>query len=137
MTAATKPIPNESAAGRGRAETRAKAAGSLCAPCLTKSKEKKPHAQPERFRVLTDGKSAGKVHCAKNQGCMRKCRLYRKRAKSACEGRCNADGKDVEQEKRAPHSGSAGVLRKSGGGERKKKGKNPLKFFVSAGSDGR
>ena len=89
------------------------------------------------FRALTDGKSAGKVLCVKNKRCMQKSRLCRKRAKSACEGRCNADGKRVEQEKRASHSGSAGTLQKGRGGERKKKGKNPLKFFVSAGSDGR
>ena len=55
---------------------------------------------------------------------MRKCRLCRKRAKSACEGCCNADGKDVEQEKQASHSGSAGVLRKNrGGGEGKEREK--------------
>ena len=137
MTAAIKPIPNESAGGQGRAEMHAKAAESLCAACLSKSKEKCRAHKQSAFRTLTDGKDAGKVHCAKNRRRMQKSRLYRKRAKSACEGRCNADGKRVEQEKRASHSGSAGTLQKGRGGERKKKGKNPLKHFASAGSDGR
>ena len=124
MTAAIKPIPNESAGGQGRAEMHAKAAESLCAACLSKSKEKCRAHKQSAFRALTDGKGAGKVLCAKNRRRMQKSRLYRKREKSACEGCCNADGKDVEQEKQASHSGSAGVLRKNrGGGEGKEREK--------------
>ena len=59
MTAAIKPIPNESAAGQGRAGTLAKAAGSLCAACLSKSKEKCRAHKQSTFRALTDGKNAG------------------------------------------------------------------------------
>ena len=118
MTAAIKPIPNESAGGQGRAEMHAKAAESLCAACLSKSKEKCRAHKQSAFRTLTDGKDAGKVHCAKNRRRMQKSRLYRKRAKSACEGRCNADGKRVEQEKRASHGGSAGALRQGMGEKR-------------------
>ena len=87
--------------------------------------------------TLTDRKNAERSSLCEKQRCMRKCRLCRKRAKSACEGRCKANGKDVGQERRTLHSGSAGTLRKSGGGERKKKGKNPLKHFASTGPDGR
>ena len=130
-TAATKPIPNESAAGQGRAEMHAKAAESLCAGCLSKSKEK-IHAQSERFWSAYRREGRKEVICAKNQGRMRKCRLCRKRAKSVCDGHCNADGKDVEQEKKASHSGSAGALRKSRGGERKRKEK-PAETFCFSG----
>ena len=59
MTAAIKPIPNKSAAGQGRAGVRAKAAESLCAACLTKSKKKCRAHNQSTFRVLTDGVSAG------------------------------------------------------------------------------
>ena len=120
-------------AGQGRAGVRAKAAESLCAACLTKSKEKSHTHSQNAFGVLTDGKNAGEVHCAKNQRCMRKCWLCRKRAKSTCEGCCNADGKDVEQEKRASHSGSAGALQKGRGGEEEKETGKPAETFCFNG----
>ena len=112
---------------------RAKAAGSLCAACLTKSKEKSHTHCQDASGTLTDRKNAERSSLCEKQRCMQKSRLYRKRARSACEGCCNADGKDVEREEKASHSGSAGTLRKSRVGERKKKGKNPLKQNVSAG----
>ena len=58
MTAAIKPIPNESAAGQGRAEMRAKAAESLCTACLTKSKEKSHTHCQNASGTLTDKKNA-------------------------------------------------------------------------------
>ena len=85
---------------------------------------KRLHTQPERFRNAYRREERRGSPLCKKQRCMRKCRLCRKRAKSACEGCCNADGKDVEQEKQASHSGSAGVLRKNrGGGEGKEREK--------------
>lgn len=128
LTAVTKPIPDESAGGQERAEMHAKAAESLCAACLTKSKKKSHTHCQNASGTLTDRKNAERSSLCEKQRCMRKCRLCRKRAKSACEGRCNADGKRVEQEKRASHSGSAGALRK-GRGEEKKKRENPLIFL--------
>ena len=111
----------------------AKEAESLCAACLPKSKEKDHTHSQNASGTLTDRKNAERSSLCEKQRCMQKSRLYRKRARSACEGRCNADGKGVEQEKRTSHSGSAGTLRKSRVEERKKKGKNPLKQNVSAG----
>ena len=110
----------------------AKAAGSLCAGCLPKRKEKDYTHNQSAFRALTDGKNAGEVLCAKNQRCMRKCRLCRKRAKNACEGRCKANGKDVGQERRTLHSDSAGTLRKDRGGKKKETGK-PAETFCFSG----
>ena len=124
MTAAIKPIANESAAGQGRAEILAKAAESLCAACLTKSKEKcRAHKQSAFWDAYRRGERRWSPLREKPRA-YAECRLCRKRAKNACEGRCKADGKRVEQEKRTSHSGSAGTLRKSRVGERKTKRKN-------------
>ena len=76
---------------------RAKAAESLCAACLTKSKEKSYTHCQNASGTLTDRENAVRSPlCEKPKVYAEKRQLCCKRAKSACEGRCKADGKDVE-----------------------------------------
>ena len=122
--------------GRGEQKcTQRRLRASVRAAC-PKARKSYTHNQ-NAFGVLTDGENAGKVLGAKNQGCMRKCRLYRKRAKSACEGRCNADGKRCRTRGKSFSQWLCGRFAEGQGRGEKKKGKNPLKQNVSAGSDGR
>ena len=102
---------------------RAKAAGSLCAACLTKSKEKSHTHCQNASGTLTDGKSAGGVLCAKNKGVCGNAGCAARGKRAPVRGAAMQTGKDVEQEKRTSHSGSAGTLRKSRVGERKTKRK--------------
>lgn len=107
---------------------RAKAPESLCAGGLSKSKEKMLHTGLTRFRgaCRRGGRRerllrlhGGNINCTAGT------------RKSACEGRCKANGKDVEQEGKTSHGGSADKQ----GRKEKNKAKNPLKHFVSADSD--
>ena len=96
----------------------AKAPESLCAGGLSKSKEKMLHTGLTRFRgaCRRGGRRerllrlhGGNINCTARP------------RKSVCEGRCKANGKDVEQEGKTSHSGSAGALWTSRGGKRKTK----------------
>ena len=133
MTAATKPIPNESAAGQGRAGMHAKAAESLCAGCLTKSKEKTARTARTLLGGLQTGKTQRGVPCAKNQRCMRKCRLCRKRAKNACEGRCNADGKECRTREKSFSQRLCGRFAEERGSGEEKERKKPAETFCFSG----
>ena len=98
---------------------------------------KRLHTQPERFRNAYRREERRGSPLCKKQRCMRKCRLCRKRAKSACEGCCNADRKRCRTREKNFSQRLCGHFAEEQGGGEENKTENPLKHFASAGSDGR
>lgn len=99
---------------------RAKAPESLCAGGLSKSKEKMLHTGLTRFRGACR-RGGRRERLLRFHGGNIDCTAGTR--KSVCEERCKVNGKDVEQEGKTSHGGSAGALWTSRGGKRKTKRK--------------
>ena len=123
MTAAIKPIPNESAGGQGRAEMHAKAAESLCAACLSKSKEKAARTNRVLLGRLQTGRTQGKSTVRKTEGVCKKAGCIARGQRAPVRGAAMQTGKESSKRKELLTAALRALCRRAGEGREKRKGR--------------
>ena len=132
LTAVTKPIPDESAGGQGRAEMHAKAAVSLCTGCLSKRKGRAAHTADELPGCLQTGKMHGKPSARKTKGVCGNVGCAARGQRTLVRGAATQTGKMSNKRKELLTAALWALCRRAGEG-RGKRNRKPAETFCFNG----